>query len=151
MEGAPGCLADRRAARRQDDAGRSLPETEFFDCESPRVRRLIEEDPEVFLDQRKSGRIAFDEIHRLANPSELLKIAADHYPGLQVLATGSSTLGASTRFRDTLAGRKRQLLLSPVLFSELETFDSPPLEKRLLHGGLPENLLSAEFPEADFV
>jgi len=47
-----------------------------------------------------------DEVHRLDNPSELLKIAADHYPDLKIIATGSSTLGASDRFKDTLTGRK---------------------------------------------
>lgn len=28
---------------------RSLPEAAYFDCELPRVRRMIEEDPEGFL------------------------------------------------------------------------------------------------------
>ncbi|GDX95168.1 hypothetical protein LBMAG47_08320 [Planctomycetia bacterium] len=38
-------------------------------------------------------------------------IAADHFPDVHVLATGSSMLGASARFRDTLAGRKRTVRL----------------------------------------
>jgi hypothetical protein len=129
---------------------RSLPEVEYFDCELPRTRRVIEEDPEGFLGEQPPGRLIFDEIHRIANPSELLKIAADHFPHLRVLATGSSTLGASARFRDTLAGRKRHLHLSPVLFSELDAFNGGRLETRLLHGGLPENLLAGDFPEKDF-
>jgi len=53
-----------------------------------------------------------DEIHRLPNPSEMLKIAADHYPRTRVIATGSSTMGASTKFRETLAGRTRDLWLT---------------------------------------
>ncbi len=128
----------------------SLPEVKYYDCELPRVRRLIEEDVEGFLEQAGQGRIILDEIHRIDNPSEVLKIAADHYPSLRVLATGSSTLGASGRFRDTLTGRKRRLHLPPVLFRELETFGISNLEQRLLHGGLPENLRSAHFPEKDF-
>lgn len=91
-----------------------------------------------------------DEVHRITNPSELLKIAADHHPRLRVLATGSSTLGASARFRDTLAGRKRHLHLPPVLFRELDAFNGGDLRTRLLHGGLPENLLATSFPEKDF-
>ena len=39
----------------------------------------------------------FDEVHRLADPSRLLKIAADEYSNLKVLATGSSTLAANRR------------------------------------------------------
>jgi predicted AAA+ superfamily ATPase len=84
---------------------RSLPEVEYFDCELPRTRRAMD-DPEGFLAGLRGKRIVLDEVHRLANPSELLKIAADHFPDIKVLATGSSTLGASSRFRDTLAGRK---------------------------------------------
>ena len=129
---------------------RSLPDVVYFDCELPRVRRIIEEDPEGFLEQNATHRVVLDEVHRLANPSELLKIAADHYKSMRVLATGSSTLGASKRFRDTLAGRKRQLHLAPVLFSELEAFGVTDLERRLLNGGLPENLLADGFPEKDF-
>lgn len=89
---------------------RSLQDVVYFDCELPRVRRLIEEDPEGFLEQAGNNRLILDEVHRVAQTSELLKIAADHFPNLRVLATGSSTLGASRRFRDTLSGRKRQLL-----------------------------------------
>jgi hypothetical protein len=48
------------------------------------------------------------------------------------LATGSSTLAASARFRDTLAGRKRTIHLQPVLAEELEAFGAL-LPKRLLH------------------
>jgi len=86
----------------------------------------------------------------LPNPSELLKIAADHFPGVQVLATGSSTLGASSRFRDTLAGRKMELWLTPMVGANLEDFGKPDLPHRLLHGGLPPFFLSSALPEDDF-
>jgi len=128
----------------------SIEDTVYYDCELPRIRRLIEEDPEGFLEQAGASRIILDEVHRVNQPSELLKIAADHFPGLRILATGSSTLGASHRFRDTLAGRKRQLHLPPVLFSELNAFGAD-LATRLFHGGLPENLTAERFPEKDFV
>ena len=116
---------------------RSLPDAEYYDCELPRIRRIMEEDPEGFLREQTCRHLIFDEIHRIENPSELLKISADHFPHLCILATGSSTLGASARFRDTLAGRKRHLHLPPVLFSELDDFNAGPLKTRLLHGGLP--------------
>jgi predicted AAA+ superfamily ATPase len=129
---------------------RSLPDAAYFDCELPRTRRVIDEDPEGFLNQLGKQCAILDEVHRVANPSELLKIAADHHPGIRILATGSSTLGASSRFRDTLAGRKRHIHLAPVLFSELDRFGVRDLERRLFHGGLPGNLLAADFPENDF-
>jgi predicted AAA+ superfamily ATPase len=80
---------------------RSLADVEYFDCELPRVRAMLE-DPEGFLRPLRGRTIILDEIHRLQNPSELLKIAADHYPEVRILATGSSTLGASAKFKDTL-------------------------------------------------
>src|ERR1700682_1758288 len=79
----------------------SLSDTEYFDCELPRVRRLIV-DPQSFLDGLRGKRLVLHEIHRRPNPSELLKIAADHYPHTRIVAIGSSMLGASKKFRDPL-------------------------------------------------
>lgn len=83
----------------------SIPDIRYFDCELPRIRRQLD-DPEEFLGKMKNNKIVLDEIHRLPNPSEFLKIAADHFSTVKILATGSSTLQASSRFRDTLSGRK---------------------------------------------
>ena len=128
----------------------TLPDiVEYFDCELPRVRRMME-DPQAFLDGIGAGRIVLDEIHRLPNPSELLKIAADHYPQLQIVATGSSTLGASIKFRDTLAGRKTELWLTPMIKTDLDDFSQRDMHHRLLHGGLPPFFLEAELPEYGF-
>jgi len=127
----------------------SLPGIEYFDCELPRVRRAME-DPEQFLHGLRGLRVVFDEIHRLANPSELLKLAADHFPTVRVLATGSSTLGASAKFRDTLTGRKAELWLTPMIQADLENFGRTDLRHRLLRGGLPPYFLSPELPEREF-
>ena len=115
----------------------------YKNCDLPSVRRELA-DPEFFLEgQREGVTIVFDEIHRLEDPSALLKIAADEFPNLRVLATGSSTLAATRKFRDSLTGRKRVVGLAPVLWQECQTdFQIPDLDKRLLHGGLPEALLS---------
>src|ERR1044072_54274 len=69
----------------------SLDGTEYFDCELPRTRRLMEDDPEAFLRDHRGRRIVLDEVHRLRNPSELLKIAADHFSQTPIIATGSPT------------------------------------------------------------
>jgi predicted AAA+ superfamily ATPase len=62
-----------------------LPEVEYFDCELPRVRRMML-DPESFLDGLRGKRIVLDEIHRLQNPSELVKIASDHHSRTHIVA-----------------------------------------------------------------
>lgn len=127
----------------------SLTEMEYFDCELPRARRMME-DPQSFLESLKGRQVVLDEIHRLGNPAEILKIAADHYPGIRIIATGSSTLGASTRFRDTLAGRKSDLWLTPMVSADLADFGKTNLKHRLLHGGLPPFFLEKEIPEREF-
>ena len=114
----------------------SLPRVEYFDCELPRVRNLME-DPEKFLKRHRRKRIVLDEIHKLEDPSQLLKIAADYFPDIHVLATGSSTLGASRKFRDTLTGRKISIWLTPMTLADMKEFRNPDLEHRMLHGGLP--------------
>jgi len=90
---------------------KSFENIDYFDCELPRIRRMME-DPESFLESFRGRRIALDEVHRLSNPSEILKIAADHYSDIQIIATGSSTLSASAKFKDTLTDRKRELWLT---------------------------------------
>lgn len=121
----------------------------YFDCELPRTRREME-DPEAFLESCKGKRIVLDEIHRLGNPSELLKIAADHYPDTKVIATGSSSLGASTKFRDTLTGRKFEIWLPPMISDDLQDFGKTELKHRLFRGGLPPFFLSKNYPEREF-
>lgn len=107
------------------------------------------EDPETFLENAPGKRLVFDEIQRLRNPSEILKIAADHFPQLKIIATGSSTLGASKKFRDTLTGRKEEIWLSPMISDDLKDFGKPNLQKRLLHGGLPPFYLPRSPNERD--
>ncbi len=127
----------------------SLPNIDYFDCELPRVRRIME-DPQSFLDDLHGRTVVLDEIHRLANPSEILKIAADHYPNTKIVATGSSTLGASAKFRDTLAGRKQELWLTPMISADLTDFQQTDLHHRFLRGGLPPFFLAEEPPDRDF-
>ena len=127
----------------------SLPEIDYFDCEQPSVRRRMA-DPEGFLKGLGKRRVVLDEIHRLPNPSELLKIAADHYPKIRIVATGSSTLGASRKFRDTLTGRKQNLWLTPMCLADLEAAKLPDLSRRFLRGGLPPFLFASQVSDKSF-
>ncbi len=122
-----------------------LPEAVHLNCDLPPTARALA-DPELFLRGQPAGAtIVFDEVHRLPDPSLLLKITADEYPGLRVLATGSSTLAATGKFRDSLTGRKEAVHLCPVLWEECaEPFGVGDFDRRLLHGGMPEALLREE-------
>lgn len=123
---------------------RMLPDAVYMNCDLPSSVRALE-DPELFLGAHVPDSVlVFDEVHHLEDPSRLLKIAADEFPHLKVLATGSSTLAATRKFSDSLTGRKRSIHLCPVLWEECaEPFGAPDLDHRLLHGGMPELLLAA--------
>jgi predicted AAA+ superfamily ATPase len=127
----------------------SLDDVKYYDCESPRTRQLFN-DPEAFLDNHRGKKVALDEIHRLDNPSEVLKLAADHYPDIKIIATGSSTLGASKKFKDTLTGRKREIWLTPMLLQEMAIFGNTDIQHRFLFGGLPFFFEKEQLPEIDF-
>lgn len=124
------------------------PNATFINCDLPSNRRLLAE-PETFLAQIHTEIVVLDEVHRCENPSELLKIAADEFPHLRILATGSSTLAATKKFTDSLTGRKRTIHLCPALASEMTAFGISDLEQRLLRGGLPKRLLDPT-PDSEF-
>lgn len=120
-----------------------IPDAVFMNCDLPSVARQVE-DPEFFFHNIKENTtVIFDEIHRIEHPSIVLKIGTDEFPGLKILATGSSTLSATKKFRDSLTGRKTQVFLPPVLWSECSAdFGISDFDYRLLRGGLPEFLLA---------
>lgn len=57
----------------------------YLNCDSPRVSHLLA-DPESVYDGITSKYVVFDEIHQLANPAQVLKIGADVYKNLRILA-----------------------------------------------------------------
>ena len=127
-----------------------LPGAIYMNCDLPSTQRATEDPELLYGGLPPDATVIFDEVHRLEDPSLLLKIAADEHPGLRVLATGSSTLAATSKFRDSLTGRKQSVHLCPVPWEEcVGEFGVRDLARRLLHGGLPEALL-AERKDAAF-
>ena len=121
-----------------------LADALYLNCDLPSVQQLLA-DPEAFYRSVTRSRLVLDEVHQLPDPSSLLKIGADAFPRLKILATGSSTLAATRKFRDSLTGRKRNLHLVPVRHDELSAFGVAELRHRLMRGGLPPALLSQEY------
>ncbi len=127
-----------------------VPDVRYENCDLPSVQRAFA-DPELAFRALAPGtRLVLDEVHRLPDAALVLKIAADAFPELRILATGSSTLAASTRFRDTLTDRKRTLFFPPVLWTECNAdFGITDLDRRLRHGGFPSQLLAPQ-PDPEF-
>ena len=128
-----------------------LGEIVYLNCDLPSTMRKLQDPESFFKSVAKYSIIVFDEIHRLDNASQILKIGADEYPDFRILATGSSTLAATKKFRDSLTGRKHPIYLTPVVWQECRNdFDILDFDKRLLHGGLPEPLLATRKDDAFF-
>ena len=123
---------------------KTIQDAEFINCDLPSSQMRLG-DPEAFYRSLSKPYLILDEVHQLADPSRVLKIAADAFPQLKVLATGSSTLAATNKFRDSLTGRKRNLHLVPVRYDELPDFGVQDLARRLLRGGLPPALLAESY------
>ena len=129
---------------------KAIGDATYLNCDLPSTQRALA-DPELFYQGLPDGAtVIFDEVHRLADPSGVLKIATDEHQSLRVLATGSSTLAATRKFRDSLTGRKATVHLCPVPWHECAAFGVTSIDHRLLHGGLPEPLLAAEKDPAFF-
>ncbi len=118
----------------------SLADVEYFDCDELSVRRSLR-DPMRFLAALRGKRVVLDELHRLDDPSAVLKNAADHYRDVRIVATGSSRISASRKFRDSLTGRKFELHLRPLVMPDLAPFGTADMTHRLAAGGLPEHFL----------
>ncbi|TLM64778.1 MAG: ATPase, partial [Actinobacteria bacterium] len=97
---------------------RQLPGVEYFDCDLPSVRDRLR-DPETFWSALRDRRVVLDEIHHAPDPALVLKVAADHFPDVRVVATGSSTLAATAKFSDSLTGRKESVWLTPMISEDL--------------------------------
>lgn len=131
----------RRAGK--TSLARMLGDVVYLNCDLPSTVRRLDDAETFYSDLPPHSTVVFDEVHRLADPSRALKIAADAFPTLRILATGCSTLAATGTFRDSLTGRKTIVHLPPVVWPECRAgFGLATLDHRLLHGGLPEPLLA---------
>ena len=89
----------------------------YVNCDLPTVEDRVR-DPTLFFRSCTKPVVVFDEIHQLRDPTRLLKIGADVFPKLKILASGSSTLAASKTFRDTLNGSgQNELVKMPKVYA----------------------------------
>ena len=87
--------------------------------------------------------IVLDEAQYIREIGRILKIVADTFPEIQVIATGSSSFELGNRLSEPLTGRSREFLLYPFSISELLGKEDPitinaSLEKILRFGLYPD-------------
>ncbi|HUF36924.1 MAG TPA: ATP-binding protein [Anaerolineales bacterium] len=84
-----------------------------------------------------------DEAQRIPEIGINLKLLADNFPELRVIATGSSSLHLASSTREPLTGRALTHALYPIAYSELAN-DYNPFELRDM---LPERMIYGSYPE----
>lgn len=104
--------------------------------ENPNVTKLINiiGDNEILV---------IDEAQRITNIGIVLKIIVDQIKSVQVIATGSSSFELANKLNEPLTGRKYEMYLFPIAFSEMVAHnglleEKRALEQRLIYGSYPE-------------
>ncbi|MDR2424499.1 MAG: ATP-binding protein [Prevotellaceae bacterium] len=76
--------------------------------------------------------VILDEAQYVKNIGIKLKLITDQIPDIQLIVTGSSSLDLANEINEPLTGRKREILLFPLSFVEMEQYHGLLDEKRLL-------------------
>ena len=87
--------------------------------------------------------LVIDEAQRISDIGLRLKLITDQVPGVQVIATGSSSFELANKINEPLTGRKREFRMFPLSFSEMVSHTNLLDELRLL----PHRLVYGYYPE----
>ena len=87
--------------------------------------------------------IVIDEAQRIKNIGLIIKLFVDHFPDIQIIATGSSSFEMADKIKEPLTGRKWEYFLYPLSVKELIDFygiieEKRMLEHRMIFGMYPE-------------
>lgn len=134
---------------------RNHPESALYlNCDEPDIRATLTDRTSTELRALIGSRtlVVIDEAQRVRNIGLTLKLLADNFHGLQVIATGSSAFALSNEVVEPLTGRKIEFRLLPLSAAELLTQESPLesrrlLEWRLRYGAYP-GVISSDDPGA---
>ena len=123
----------------------------YFNCEVQTVRAALSIEEPILLKKYIGDKkiVVFDEAQQIRNIGRILKLIHDHYPEIQVIATGSSSFDLANQTNEALTGRAIQFTLYPLSYTELEALYPPlerkaQLEKFLIYGMYPEIIQANE-------
>lgn len=117
----------------------------YFNCDEIDIRQSLADktstELKAFLGNSKL--IILDEAQRVKNIGLTLKLLADNFPEMQIIATGSSSFELSNEISEPLTGRKTEFFLYPFSIEELRLIYSDLeidriLERRMVFGMYPE-------------
>jgi len=110
----------------------------FTEPTSTKLRRIIGSHKTLII----------DEAQRVENIGLVLKLIIDNIKPLNIIVTGSSAFELASKINEPLTGRKTDLFLYPVSFTEMVNHTSlieekRLLENRLIYGSYPEVITDA--------
>lgn len=104
----------------------------YIDLEDSRNKKILDAGVDEFINHlRAEGHaprtdkkiyVFIDEIQYLANPSEFLKLIADHHKNIKLIISGSSSFEIKNKFKDSLAGRTINFEIFNLSFEEYLLF-----------------------------
>ncbi|MCW1929803.1 MAG: ATP-binding protein [Candidatus Kerfeldbacteria bacterium] len=96
-------------------------EGEYYDCQLADVRaHFVIGKPDALLPLTKNKKIVvFDEAQTIQNIGTLLKVFHDTYPGVQIIATGSSSFDLANKIKEPMTGRAYEFTLLPLSLHEV--------------------------------
>ena len=133
---------------------RSAVPSVYLNCDEPDIRRAISDKTSTELRMLIGNNrlVLIDEAQRVGTIGLTIKLLTDTAPDLQVIATGSSAFGLSSRIEEPLTGRKREFRLYPFSLTELGQIYSPLeirriVERCMIFGLYPEIINAPEAAE----
>jgi len=126
----------------------------YLNCDEPDIRAALSDKTSTELKSfiGSNRLVVIDEAQRVNNIGLTLKLIADNFPDIQIIATGSSSFELSGKIAEPLTGRKTEFFLYPLSVAELSQIFSPLeidrlLEERLVFGMYPGVVFSGQEKE----
>jgi len=123
----------------------------YLNCDEPDIRIALSNRTSTELKAffGKKELIIIDEAQQIKDIAISLKLIADNFPNIQVIATGSSSFELANRFSEPLTGRKIEFILYPFSIEELNSIYSDIeldrlLQNRIIYGMYPDIVLNPE-------
>ena len=114
----------------------------YYDCQLAEVRKhFVVGEPDKLLPLTKGKKlVVFDEAQTIQDIGTILKVFYDTYPGVQIIATGSSSFDLSNKINEPMTGRVFEFILLPLSFPEIKKSKNVTLEdlyQLMLYGSYP--------------
>lgn len=108
---------------------------EYYDCQLADVRaHFVLGEPDTLLPLTRDKKVVvFDEAQTIQDIGSILKTYHDTYPGVQIIATGSSSFDLANKIKEPMTGRAYEFTLLPLSLHEITTAFSDFGEEDLLN------------------